>query len=119
MAKKRTLRTISSELPTASATEDLFLNLHHKEDREAAIVGASLVESALQESLTKAFDSQAPGLERRLFEHRGPLTGFNSKILVAEAFAVISDRLADDMHRIRNIRNCFAHASIDVDLASL
>lgn len=73
-----------------------------------------MVESALQERLLRSFGSAAGGLEQSLFEDRGPLSDFNSKILVAQAFAVISDRLAEDMQRIRKIRNCFAHARIDV-----
>ena len=54
------------------------------------------------------------GLERNLFENRGPLSDFNSKILVGQAFAVITDRMAEDLQRIRKIRNCFAHARTEV-----
>ena len=115
MAKKRSLRTLSSELPDPEAIEQLLLGLPRQGDREAAIVGASLVESALQERLVRSFDCSAAGLEGSLFEDRGPLSDFNSKILVAQAFAVIPDRLADDMQRIRKIRNCFAHARIAVN----
>lgn len=114
VAKKRTLRTLSSEVPAPETVEQVLLHLHGRQDREAAIVGASLVESALQERLLRSFDSAAGGLEQCLFEDRGPLSDFNSKILVAQAFAVIPDRLAEDMQRIRKIRNCFAHARIDV-----
>lgn len=114
MAKKRSLRTLSSEVPDPETVEQLLLNLHRQEDRAAAIVGASLVESALQERLVRSFDSVAEGLEPKLFEDRGPLSDFNSKILVAQAFAVVPDRLADDMQRIRKIRNCFAHARVTV-----
>jgi hypothetical protein len=103
-------------MPTPDKVEELLLNLHQQGDREAAIVGASVVESALQERLIESFDSKAAGLER-LFEDRGPLSDFNSKILIAQAFAVIPDRLADDMQRIRKIRNCFAHARIAVNFA--
>lgn len=108
------MRTLSSEVPAPETVEQILLHLHGRQDREAAIVGASLVESALQERLLRSFDSSAEGLEQSLFENRGPLSDFNSKILVAQAFAVIPDRLADDMQRIRKIRNCFAHARIDV-----
>lgn len=112
--KKRTLRTLSSEVPAPETIEQVLLHLHNRQDREAAIVGASLVESALQERLMRSFDSAAGELEQNLFENRGPLSDFNSKILIAQAFAVIPDRLAEDMQRIRKIRNCFAHARIEV-----
>lgn len=114
MTKKRTLRTLSSEMPEPEAVRHLLLYLHHQEDRAAAIIGASLVESVLQERLIKSFANGAEGLERGLFEDRGPLSDFNSKILVAQAFAVISDDMAADMQRIRRIRNCFAHARVAV-----
>jgi len=114
VAKKRTLRTLSSEVPAPETVEQILLHLHTRQDREAAIVGASLVESALQERLLRSFDSAAEGLEQSLFENGGALSDFNSKILVAQAFAVIPNRLAEDMQRIRKIRNCFAHARIDV-----
>ena len=97
VAKRRTLRTLSSEVPAPETVEQVLLHLHGRQDREAAIVGASLVESALQERLLRSFDSAAGGLEQSLFEDRGPLSDFNSKILVAQAFAVIPERLAEDM----------------------
>lgn len=114
MAGKRTLRTLSSQVPEQEEVERILLSLSTSDDRTAAIVGASLVESALQRRLVQSFDSRAKDVERRVFEHRGPLSDFNSKILIAQAFAVVSDRLADDMQRIRKIRNCFAHARVDV-----
>lgn len=114
MAKKRTLRSISSEVPAHEVVERMLLNLSGKDDHAAAMLGASLVESALQQRLIEGFDSRAAGLERSLFENGGPLSDLNSKVLVAQAFALIPDRLADDIHRIRKIRNCFAHARIEV-----
>lgn len=114
MVAKRTLRTLSSQVPEHEEVERILLNLATSDDRTAAIVGASLVESALQQRLVQSFDSRAKDLELRLFEDRGPLSDFNSKILIAQAFSVVPDRLADDMQRIRKIRNCFAHARLDV-----
>ena len=114
MPQKRTLRTLSTQVPEHEEVEQILLKLADSDDRTAAIVGASLVESALQQRLVQSFDSRSKGLEQRLFEDRGPLSDFNSKILIPQAFAVVPDRLADDMQRIRKIRNCFAHARIDV-----
>jgi len=112
--EKADVKTLSSEVPAPETVEHVLLHLHNRQDREAAIVGASLVESALQERLLRSFDSADGGLEQNLFENRGPLSDFNSKILVAQAFAVIPDRSAEDLQRIRKIRNCFAHARVEV-----
>ncbi|MGQ0280357.1 hypothetical protein ACT17R_17095 [Sphingopyxis sp. Q841] len=92
----------------------MLLGLQTQDDRTAAIVGASLVESALEHLLVAAVQSNARTLKQRLFENRGPLSDFNSKILIAQAFGLIAERVADDMQRIRRIRNCFAHARLPV-----
>jgi DNA-binding MltR family transcriptional regulator len=45
-----------------------------------------------------------------LFQFRGPLGDFNSKILISEAFGIITGPLAHELHSMRAIRNAFAHA---------
>lgn len=45
-----------------------------------------------------------------MFENRGPLADFNSKILVAEAFGVITGPMAAELQMVRAVRNAFAHA---------
>ncbi|MCU6453979.1 hypothetical protein LPN01_07810 [Sphingomonas sp. A2-49] len=93
----------------------MMLTLHRESDRTAAIVGASMVESALEELITSSLKSEATDIAEKLFENRGPLSDFNSKIVVAQAFSVITDRMADDLQRIRKVRNCFAHARLLID----
>ncbi|MHA6724259.1 hypothetical protein [Sphingomonas sp. RS2018] len=93
----------------------MMLALHKENDRTAAIVGASMVESALEGLMTSALKSRSTDIAEKLFENRGPLSDFHSKIVVAQAFAIITDRMADDLQRIRKIRNCFAHARLLID----
>jgi DNA-binding MltR family transcriptional regulator len=50
----------------------------------------------------------------QIFENRGPLADFHSKILIAVGFGIIPPNLGDDMHRVKRIRNVFAHAKLDV-----
>lgn len=111
---KDTLRAISKRLPTPEDFEKIHLQLSNEADRTAAIVGASLVESSLEHLLISSFVSSARDLNQRLFEDRGPLSDFNSKILVSQAFGIIGDQIASDLQRIRKIRNCFAHARLAV-----
>lgn len=111
---KDSLRNLSSRFPAPNDVENMMLRLHQEDDRTAAIVGASLVESSLERVLVSSFEASTSDLNQRLFENRGPLSDFNSKILVAQAFNVFSERMANDIQRIRRIRNCFAHARLPV-----
>lgn len=98
--------------------DGIITGLHKESDRTAAIAGASLVESVLQELLITSFRRKSADLLPRLFENRGPLSDFNSKILVAEAFGVIGTQQAAEIQRIRHIRNCFAHARLPVSFST-
>jgi DNA-binding MltR family transcriptional regulator len=112
---RETLRSLTSRVPEPRQAEEMMLALHKEGDRTAAIVGASMVESALQELITSSLKSRETDIAERLFDNRGPLSDFNSKIVVAQAFSVITDGMADDLQRIRRIRNCFAHARLMID----
>jgi len=112
---KETLRSLTSKVPEPDEADRIMIGLHRQSDRTAAIVGASLVESTLQELIGSAMSNKALDLPEKLFENRGPLSDFNSKILIAQAFVLISDRMASDLQRIRRVRNCFAHARVHVD----
>lgn len=112
---KETLRSLTSKVPEPDEADRIMSGLHQESDRTAAIVGSSLVESTLQDLIGSAMSNKAIDLPEKLFENRGPLSDFNSKIIIAQAFGLISDRMASDLQRIRKIRNCFAHARVNVD----
>ena len=50
----------------------------------------------------------------QIFLNRGPLSDFHSKILVANAFGIITNPAAEDMHSLKTIRNTFAHAKVPI-----
>ncbi|AIK68518.1 putative transcriptional regulator [Mesorhizobium phage vB_MloP_Lo5R7ANS] len=56
-----------------------------------------------------------PGLTKdsykRLFSGFGPLATFSSRIHIAEALGLIEKPLAKELHKLRAIRNLFAHSS--------
>ena len=114
MSNRDALRKLSKAFPGAQDVDDIILALHKEGDRTAAIVGQSLVESVLEHLLTSSFRSKPADLLPRLFENRGPLSDFNSKILVAQAFGIIAPKQAEELQRVRHIRNCFAHARLPV-----
>lgn len=85
------------------------MGLHKESDHTAAIVAASLVESVLERLLITSFTNKSKQLVPLLFDNRGPLSDFNSKILIADAYKV-KGASCSELHRVRHIRNCFAHA---------
>lgn len=93
--------------------DSIILSLDKEADRTAAIMAASMVETVLEELLISSFKDKSKDLLPRLFENRGPLSDFNGKILIAQAFK-IAGLNCEELQRVRHIRNCFAHARTKV-----
>lgn len=72
-------------------------------------MGAALTETSLEQLIESRFLHTEPDLIGRIFLNRGPLSDFDSKILIAHAFGIITGPLADQLHSIKAIRNAFAH----------
>jgi hypothetical protein len=77
-------------------------------DRAVAIVGAAWVEEALSDSIA-SFLQPHDDSHRRLFKGNAPLGTFSSKIDLSRVLGIVSDIIWADLHRIRDIRNEFAH----------
>ncbi|WP_407471112.1 hypothetical protein [Xanthomonas campestris] len=77
-------------------------------DRAVAIVGAAWVEEALFDSISSFLQPHEKS-HKRLFGGNSPLGNFSSKIDLARLLGIISDIILADLHRIREIRNEFAH----------
>lgn len=60
--------------------------------------------------MLKKLRSKRRDLPRQLFENRGPLSDFNSTILVAEGFDVVTGPIAGELQMTRAARIAFAHA---------
>lgn len=84
-------------------------------DRGVAIVGAAYVDLVLRQNITEKFVVQDEGLMNLLFENRGPLQDFGSRIEVAYALGVCGRAAYEDLKRIKNIRNAFAHSAEALD----
>src|SRR6185295_14834083 len=78
--------------------------------------------SSLEEHLRMALCLKMPNMNRRmeavLFEGYGPLSTFRSKIDIALALDVLTEKLHQDAQTIRKIRNKFAHSSRNLRLDS-
>lgn len=74
-------------------------------------MATSIVESFLDRLILAKLRVRGKDLEAQLFGPRGPLADFNSKIHIAVAFGVVSPNMGEELHRLRRIRNVFAHAT--------
>jgi hypothetical protein len=88
--------------------------LRGKSDLEVAIVATALCESRLETLIKAKFKNHDKNLEGRIFLNRGPLSDFDSKILIARAFAIITSPMAEQLHSLQAIRNVFAHAQFQI-----
>ena len=86
----------------------LVEEMNGESDRAVAIVGAAWVEEALSDSIT-SFLQVHEEAHKRLFRSNAPLASFSSKIDLSKLLGIVSDTIWSDLHRIRDIRNEFAH----------
>lgn len=80
------------------------------------VTGRVLVLTAhLDNLLYGLIETSMPSLDRKtretLFEGTGPLGTFSSKIYLAKAMGLIDPQIANELHKLRKIRNKFAHAA--------
>ncbi len=94
--------------PTDKEARDAALDeLLSQSDRGCAIVGASIIESLLERLLR---DSMIQEVNPDIFTAYGPLGSLRAKIDLAHALGLLDATSTKDLHRIRKIRNAFAHS---------
>ncbi|WP_345295833.1 DUF4145 domain-containing protein [Luteimonas vadosa] len=89
------LDTLISEMSTGSA-------------RTVAVVGGAWVEEMLAAAIESALHPHKKAWEG-LFNKSRPLSSFSAKIDMARLLGLVTDAIWADLHRIREIRNTFAH----------
>src|SRR4051794_26379132 len=72
MSNRGELRKLSRKLPEPPALEAVLRALREEPDRSAAIVGAGLLETALEQLIIRSLTHSTPRLISDLFENRGP-----------------------------------------------
>jgi DNA-binding MltR family transcriptional regulator len=94
------------------AQRPIVEELEQQTDRGAAIIGAALVETLLRQALESRMRVRTL-LEKRtakgLFGTMGPLSSFSAKIDLGLLLGLYPEAVRGDLHRIREVRNEFAH----------
>jgi DNA-binding MltR family transcriptional regulator len=112
MEKSPTLRELSRRWPAKPEIDAVMDSLKDRDDLHTAIIAVSIVEATLEEIIVTRLHSRGKDLLRNLFENQGPLSDFNSKILIAQAFGIITPPMTNELNVMRKVRNAFAHARI-------
>jgi DNA-binding MltR family transcriptional regulator len=110
MAKKKeeTLREKLKDVKWAQKSLLLYQHAVHEESfRGGLLVAAAHLDESLLQLLVNFMVPEKSML--KLFEYRGPLGDFSSKIDMSYAFGLISKDEHHDLHIIRKIRNTVAH----------
>jgi len=79
--------------------------------RATAIVGAAQLDYLLEQVLRHHMIAKPEG---SLFGAYGPLSSFSAKIDLAKSLGILTKGEASDLHRVRKIRNVFAHSLQEV-----
>jgi hypothetical protein len=74
-------------------------------DRACAVLGAALLDARLE----RLYERRLRQSIEQLLYNNGPISTFSARIRVAHALAWISDDVSFDLHKVREIRNAFAH----------
>jgi hypothetical protein len=79
-------------VPTPPEIEKTMKILEGKNDIHVAIIAVSIIESTLEKLLISRLSNRDKPFVDSLFQNRGPMSDFNSKILIAEAFGLLTRR---------------------------
>jgi hypothetical protein len=109
------LSNISRDDKFAHYFRQFYEQLRVESERGSAIVGAVFIEEALEKML-KALLIAPAGKDDELFNSSySALRSFSAKIDVAYRTGLISPRVQKSLHIIRDLRNDFAHLSLQIN----
>ncbi len=112
------LRMLTVAFPPPPDLEASMHSLYGEPDRIAAIMAAAMVEAVLERLIRAKFKFHSKVRGQVLFGQNGPLSTFSGKIHIAVAFGIITEQTGEELVHLKNIRNVFAHASINVDFTT-
>jgi hypothetical protein len=104
--------------------EDLrnaWIAVYRQSHTPVVIKAAGMLEYDLERSIIRTMRPLKKKMMKRLFSGYGPISTFAAKIDIAFALDIITLEVHEELHKIRDIRNKFAHSksSISLDLPPL
>lgn len=127
MASKRSpskrLKELAAEIPPERAIHAQLTALERLDgvgDHALALVGASFVEKALETAILSRLIPLNEEDRKRLFDYQfgGPLCDLAGRIQMARAMGIFGANTFDDLERIRQVRNAFAHSLWHITFAT-
>jgi len=112
--RTRSMRELIKALPGPPELHNAMHSLYGQPDRVAAIMATAMVEAVLERLLVASFKQRSRERERAMLGQSGPLATFAAKIQIAAAFGVITEPISEELTRMKNVRNIFAHAATNV-----
>ena len=113
--KKLSART--AEYKTIGDHPALNQELVNGSDRVAVLLGATIVDTHLERLLSKFFLNSAKETKELLSSSNAsaPLSSFSARTKIAYCLGLIEKIEFEDLNRIREIRNTFAHNLFECD----
>ena len=114
---QRRLKQLADEIPDENAVRDVLRSLESADsalaDYSIALIGASVLERALEVAILSRFRRLREKERKQLFsyENRGPLADFSSRIKMAYALDIYGRNTRADLEKVRRVRNAFAHSN--------
>jgi len=90
-----------------TSVNEFLTEFQEETDRAAAVLGPAMLDQLLKDLLDSTFVSAESAKE--LTGKMMPIGTFSSRITLAYAIGLITSEEAKDLHRMREIRNRFAH----------
>ena len=109
------LKALAKEIPDEAHVRGLLRFIEHQRlqsDYAVAIVGASLIERALEVAILSRFVPVSNDERGRLFDYKSPLGSFSARIRIGAALGLYGPVTFADLEIIRNVRNQFAHSPV-------
>jgi hypothetical protein len=107
----RNFKAFAKSEVTVADLPKLEAEMHGSNDRATAVLMAAITDACL-ETFLRLNTRPSLGVDdiSKLFDYRGPLGDFSSKILVAYAFNMVGPETRHDLDLIRMLRNEWAHS---------
>jgi hypothetical protein len=99
----------------ANYFRQFYEQLRMESERGSTIVGAAFIEEALEKMLKALLIASAEKDDELFRSSYSPLGSFSAKIDVAYRTGLISPKVRKSLHIIRDLRNDFAHLSLQIN----